>query len=221
MILFLFTFTACKSDEFDDVEIIYEEQSDNENGLLTDNKALDNLDISYARDFSNGTAWIEYTSSGTKYNSLINTKGEILCTYDSSYSVHPMDKKAGYVADHENGIYKIINSKGEVLVSSEDGDYDVIGANGDGMFFVYKYVSDINTSKHMFGIIDSDGDLIKPLKECRLISGINSNYVATNSRYLGAGMFAVKFNSYGYNTNSYLIYSAQTNMFFSLTVFIT
>lgn len=214
VILFLFTFTACKSDKFDDVEIIYEEQSDNENGLLADSKALDNLDISYARDFSNGTAWIEYTSSGTKYNSLINTKGEILCTYDSSYSVYPMDKKAGYVADHENGIYKIINSKGEVLVSSEDGDYDVICANGDGMFFVYKYVSDIDTSKHMFGIIDSDGKLIKPLKECRFTSGTLNNFVATNSRYLGAGMFAVGFDSYGYNTKSYLIYSAQTNMFF-------
>lgn len=172
----IFSLAACGKKN-SDIEVVkdYESQpasGDSEGGQ---NVALNPTEV---RNFSNGYAWVK--SSGSKSCSLIDTSGKIICTSTSWVSdsdeisgAHDMSNDACYVeenAGEKDGKviynYKIINKEGKVVASSEDGKFDEIYACGDNLFFVHKYESGIDVSRHLYGTINEKGEFVNQLREC-------------------------------------------------------
>lgn len=172
----IFSLAACGKKN-SDIEVVkdYESQPVSGNSEGGQNVALTPTEV---RNFSNGYAWIK--SSGSKSCSLIDTSGKIICTstsyvedYDGRNDAHDMSNDACYVKEKvgdKDGEaiynYKIINKEGKVVTSSTDGKFDEIYASGDNLFFVHKYESGIDVSRHLYGTINEKGEFVNQLREC-------------------------------------------------------
>ena len=164
--------------------------------------------VSKAYDFSNGLAWVIYSKDNTEYCGLIDETGKIL--YSEIYENQIFHKPSGaltYV--EENGNYKLINSTGKVVLSSDNGDIDKILAVGDGKALVYKYNGNIDTSENLYGVIDCDGNWVQPLKDWGF------NISDRTFMYAGEGMF-IAYTGSSFQSDSVFIYNSNdaSNMFF-------
>lgn len=183
-----------------------------------DNENLNAVKITRAGNFSDGCAWIKYTESEIEHYGLINKKGKLLFSVNeadgkSLYTYASMDGGIGYYGYSriDNRYYTIVNSNGKVLASSENQDFDVVLAYGDGKALVYKKDADITTTKHMYGVIDSTGKWIYPLTEWEIgyaTGGISGTDIL--AYYLGENMFAVCFGHRMY-TDSYILFNSDTS----------
>lgn len=155
-------------------------------------KELDVSTITEVRDFSNGFAWICNTTETGKKWSLIDTSGKVIY---SSRHVQPDYRNVSdvcgnacytfeYDPDSGNELYKIINTDGNVVASSENGEFDEILGCGDNLFFVHKYEGGIDSDRHLYGTINDKGEFVNPLKEL-----INIGFEARRAEYAGAKMF--------------------------------
>lgn len=164
----IFSLAACGKKN-SDIEVVkdYESQpasGDSEGGQKTA------LNLTSFNKFVNGYAWVK--SSGSESYSLIDTSGKIICT-STAIEIHDMSNDACYVKEKvgdKDGEaiynYKIINKNGKIVASSTDGKFDEILAAGDNLFFVHKYESSIDVSRHLYGTINEKGEFVNQLREC-------------------------------------------------------
>ena len=190
----IFSLAACGKKKNSDIEVVkdYESQpasGDSEGGQ---NVALNPTEV---RNFSNGYAWIE--SSGSSVCSLIDTSGKIICT-STAIEIHDMSNDACYVKEKvgdKDGEaiynYKIINKDGKIVASSADGKFDEILAAGDNLFFVHKYESSIDVSRHLYGTINEKGEFVNKLRECPYgeLSETYTSYIGAKAFRVGAGVY--------------------------------
>lgn len=189
----IFSLAACGKKN-SDIEVVkdYESQpasGDSEGGQ---NVALNPTEV---RNFSNGYAWIE--SSGSSVCSLIDTSDKIICT-STAIEIHDMSNDACYVKEKvgdKDGEaiynYKIINKDGKIVASSADGKFDEILAAGDNLFFVHKYESSIDVSRHLYGTINEKGEFVNKLRECPYgeLSETYTSYIGAKAFRVGAGVY--------------------------------
>ena len=190
----IFSLAACGKKKNSDIEVVkdYESQpvsGDSEGGQ---NVAL-NLISAY--NFVNGYAWVK--SSGSESYSLIDTSGKIICT-STAIEIHDMSNDACYVKEKvgdKDGEaiynYKIINKDGKIVASSTDGKFDEILAAGDNLFFVHKYESSIDVSRHLYGTINEKGEFVNKLRECPYgeLSETYTSYIGAKAFRVGAGVY--------------------------------
>lgn len=220
-LVLIFSLAACGKKN-SDIEVVkdYESQpasGDSEGGQ---NVALNPTEV---RNFSNGYAWIE--SSGSSVCSLIDTSGKIICTstsyvedYDGRNDAHDMSNDACYVKEivgDKDGEtiynYKIINKEGKVVTSSTDGKFDEILAAGDNLFFVHKYESGIDVSRHLYGTINEKGEFVNQLRECPY--GVLEK---DKTKYIGGKAFLVNMDG-SYYGNLYVYMSSNGKYFGEVT----
>lgn len=220
-LVLIFSLAACGKKN-SDIEVVkdYESQpasGDSEGGQ---NVALNPTEV---RNFSNGYAWVK--SSGSKSCSLIDTSGKIICTSTSWVSdsdeisgAHDMSNDACYVeenAGEKDGKviynYKIINKEGKVVASSEDGKFDEIYACGDNLFFVHKYESGIDVSRHLYGTINEKGEFVNQLRECPY--GVLEK---DKTKYIGGKAFLVNMDG-SYYDHLYVYISSNGKYFGEVT----
>lgn len=196
----IFSLAACGKKKNSDIEVVkdYESQpasGDSEGGQ---NVALTPTEVN---DFSNGCAWVK--SSGSESYSLIDTSGKIICT-STATEIHDMSNDACYVKEKvgdKDGEaiynYKIINKDGKIVASSTDGKFDEILAAGDNLFFVHKYESSIDVSRHLYGTINEKGEFVNQLKEYPFDSYNHEKFT-----YFGVNAFGI-LDYYFYSDHSF------------------
>ncbi len=218
----IFSLAACGKKKNSDIEVVkdYESQPASGNSEGGQNVALNPTEV---RNFSNGYAWVK--SSGSKSCSLIDTSGKIICTstsyvedYDGRNDAHDMSNDACYVKEKvgdKDGEaiynYKIINKEGKVVTSSTDGKFDEILAAGDNLFFVHKYESGIDVSRHLYGTINEKGEFVNQLRECPY--GVLEK---DKTKYIGGKAFLVNMDG-SYYDHLYVYMSSNGKYFGEVT----
>ena len=220
-LVLIFSLAACGKKN-SDIEVVkdYESQPASGNSEGGQNVALNPTEV---RNFSNGYAWVK--SSGSKSCSLIDTSGKIICTstsyvedYDGRNDAHDMSNDACYVKEKvgdKDGEaiynYKIINKEGKIVASSTDGKFDEILAAGDNLFFVHKYESGIDVSRHLYGTINEKGEFVNQLRECPY--GVLEK---DKTKYIGGKAFLVNMDG-SYYGNLYVYMSSNGKYFGEVT----
>lgn len=134
-----------------------------------ENDAEESYTVTEVSDFSDGYAWIYAynTQTGNKNNSqkvCINSSGEIQFFLDEKIqgeSFEVTDFKDGYcIVSNENDEEFIINTKGEIMLSSKDEMFDRVLSFGGGYFVVEKYINDYHTAEYKAFIINEKGEQI-------------------------------------------------------------
>ncbi len=173
----------------------------------TDESTPYSINLTKAGNFSDGAAWIlYYDENEVEQLALINTNGKIIYKELAETNVLP-DEMAGvsYIKD-TRGNYKIISKDGNIVATSENADFDSVLACGDGLALVYKY-SGPKDSKHLYGVINSTGELITDYIE------LDSRCIA--AAYKGSGMFSIELSAstrwalLNTNTGRYIFIAAR------------
>lgn len=170
-----------------------------------------NLQVTKAYDFSEGYAWVEFTRDGVECYGLIDTQGKIIYedVYNNQkqYEFYPMSGSMCYMSCGD--VYSLLNSKGEKIMSSENGDFDEVLAAGDGRALVYKNNSGVKETEYIYGVIDSSGNWVQPLSDWDIYLDVMF--------YAGDGMFVYR-DDYKYsNFDRYLIYNSITDVFYDIS----
>lgn len=193
-LVLIFSLAACGKKKNSDIEVVKDYESQPVSG---DSEGGQNvaLNLTKVNDFSNGYAWVK--SSGSESYSLIDTSGKIICT-STAIEIHGMSNDACYVKEKvgdKDGEaiynYKIINKDGKIVASSADGKFDEILAAGDNLFFVHKYESSIDVSRHLYGTINEKGEFVNKLRECPYgeLSKTYTSYIGAKAFRVGAGVY--------------------------------
>lgn len=186
-------------------EYFYKESKSDSNEVVQSEKT--DLVVSKAYDFSDGYAWVQFKKDGVEYYGIIDTDGKIIYedTYNNqnAYRFYPMSGSICYMSC--SGVYNIIDSNGKILMSSESGEIDEVLAVGDGRALVYKNNSGVNSSEHLYGVLDSNGNWIQQLSDWG--AELSSSY---SWYYAGDGMFV-------FNANSKIIYNSNDNSCMSIS----
>lgn len=206
----IFSLAACGKKKNSDIEVVkdYESQpvsGDSEGGQKTA------LNLTSAYNFVNSYAWVK--SSGSESYSLIDTSGKIICT-STAIEIHDMSNDACYVKEKvgdKDGEaiynYKIINKDGKIVASSTDGKFDEILAAGDNLFFVHKYESSIDVSRHLYGTINEKGEFVNQLKEYPFDSYNHEKFT-----YFGVNAFGI-LDYYFYSDHSFFYMPCNGNYY--------
>ena len=96
---------------------------------------------------------------------MIDNTGKILYKNENDGVGKPFSGGISIFTPRRGDNQILLNSEGTVVGSTESGTFDMILAYGDGLAFVYKNASDITSEKHMYGVLDKDGNWIVPLWE--------------------------------------------------------
>ncbi len=195
----------------------------NETGSLpgTDNGGEDepkneysSIIIKNANSFSDGVAYVNLLATKEtdgltvteEFPALINTKGEILHKFiDENYSSRNITFKNGVYHDST----KIYNKSFDVIASPESHGYDEIIYFIDdratysehiqdcGYFLVHKTESTSETEKHLFGVIDINGDYTVPLSSEHPISTqleeCGYKFKDIGIFYVGGGYYSINY----------------------------
>lgn len=184
------------------------------NTFITENGKEKLYEIAYADNFSDGYAWININETKNKNNeqrACIDKSGKIQFflddIVDSCANIQVSDFKDGFCVI--NVEYKdekdkdiIINTKGEIVMSSTDGIFDKVLCFGNGYFAVEKYVNDFHTAEYKVFIIDHNGNQIGDY----CLSSQDSK--STSVYYRGEGVFEFK-NSL--NSNHFSLFFTKNN----------
>ncbi len=183
-----------------------------------------NCEIQKLGNFSDGVAWVTYKdySDGEVYTALIDTKGKILYKQTNVYAngvvnfVCPLTDGITYIAEPVDTareyMYTIINSKGEIVATSESGLFDEVLAIGDGMALVYKYEGPKN-EKYLYGIIDQNGEFVVDYFDLGTYHG-NPYYISNvygQAAYIGNGIFKIGIDTDEYSLARFCFVDAVNN----------
>lgn len=146
-------------------------------------------------DFSEGRAWVGVEIDDELYVSLVDENGKILYKNKDDGAGRPVSGGMTLFVTRYEKDQVLLNSDGKVLGSKSEGTFDRVLAFGGGLAFVYKDASDINAEKHLYGVLDKNGNWIVEFWE-------DAKAIATsNWEYFGDGVFyasrkGVLFNAY-------------------------
>ena len=174
--------------------------------------------ISYAYDFSDGIAWVEFYNPNTESEckGLLHTSGEIFALEEElqGYRVGtPFSGGYAYVLI-DNG-FCILDQYGNITTEqiAEDGSTYRIIAGGDGVYLVYQEIRTMTVNEDRYGIIRYDGEwLVELSTESPLgIGYADRTYNPIEFYYLGNHIFAADENGFSSDQSRKLFYDADTN----------
>lgn len=162
------------------------------------------------------------------YEGLFNSNGEIFYYYEDvedeySVSFTSIGNGAGVVTilnwRTDTLISQtLLNENGQKIIESGDAFDRIIGC-GDGLMLVYKNTSTIATEEHSYGVLDCNGNWVKPLTAgtelpIRELSTVYFSYELSDYDYIGDGVFMAHDEAYyGYN---YILFNSNTNKSYSI-----
>ena len=151
-------------------------------------KNIMQVKYTFCGEFQDGFAFIAWEQGKEEYGAMIDVNGNIIYQTTGASGLRVRDWRhlgngaaAIEFKDGVDTVFAIINSKGELIKSSKDGDFDRILATGDGMALVYKEKASVVSIEHLYGTLDVDGNWIHSLTK-----GSDDSYSAI---YGGEGMF--------------------------------
>ncbi len=105
--------------------------------------------------------YIVFTKESKEYAGILNTNGEIFYYIEGDFIAYEwagndtvITKEYDMDTDDFHN-YDIINSKGEIVATSRNGDFDTIVGCGDDLVLVYKNTGNISNEEHSYGVINS------------------------------------------------------------------
>lgn len=209
-LILIFSLAACGKKN-SDVEVVkeYESQVPEDNAKGEQKIVLSSIET--ARDFKNGYSWVELSGSKSVY-SLVDTKGNVIYTSPQNTYPRNMSNDACFIivgTEKDKYEYMIINKKGEIVASSAEGNFDKILASGDNLFLVYKYEGGIDSSRHLYGVVNEKGEFVNELRECPFIEELDlysQSGVRDGAKYIGAKSFQLtgKWDYYRYHHVVYM-----------------
>ncbi len=167
------------------------DDSTNNGGGTTSSQSgykITNVFRSEAGYFMDGYGCVKYSKNNKNYYGFINTSGKILYSEEvvNGQEIFVIGKGGYLIVTNET--CKVIGSGGKVKATLT-GEYEV-KADGGGYAFLYQDASDISTVKHLYGVIDYNGNWVEPLEDL----GASGKW--DNLAYIGDGMFAVRDSEY-------------------------
>lgn len=160
-------------------------------------------------DFSDGRAWVGYKKDNTSYYyGLIDENGKILYSEPTSNVKSLMKPSGGLTAIKCDNCNKLIDFSGNVIMSSDNGEFDDIFAVGDGKAFVYKFNRSIDTYETLYGVVDSNGNWVQPLKKFKKFSDIDFYHYYD---YAGDGFFY-------FEASGVDFFDSNSNNFFTIDI---
>ncbi|MBQ8230080.1 MAG: hypothetical protein IJZ32_05250 [Clostridia bacterium] len=130
---------------------------------LGENKGIgtSNYKMEDGENFIDSRAWVKYNAG--KYNEylgFIDTTGKILYSETlENQKTYNIGKGSGLIVTEET--CKLINAKGEIVLTIDEKTE--IKAYGGGYAWVYQNKSTITDLEHLYGVIDYQGNWVKPL----------------------------------------------------------
>lgn len=135
------------------------------------NKSPLNAKITYAGEFQDGYAFVSFRQGQTDYGAIIDIAGVIQFRKEIQTigEAHDVVENWLYMGDHVYAIsylkgahseYAIMDVSGNILASSENGDFDLIVTVGDGLAIVYKKVLSGIEYTHCYAAFDKSGKIV-------------------------------------------------------------
>lgn len=198
IILCLIYITGCtdthnlnKPDAYDDNN--FSQQEMHSNGDFSNEFAI--IDVLTHND---GLAWVNYyNTEGVEKFALVDQKGNELFTIPENNIKNPKYIKASekglscyayYVG--EERVHNLVNSKGEVVASSTNGEFDSIVGCGLEYALVYKHEAGLYSSEQMIATLDQNGNIVHDY--IPFMSPPSMNADKPLARYLGDGLFLLE-----------------------------
>lgn len=161
----------------------------------------------------NANAEIEFEMNDKTYSGIINSKGEIIYySEESRINWTSIGNGAGFVTTYtgdDTEIYDLFNEYGHKTFTADGDVFDSIIGYGDGLVLVYKNTSSITNEEHSYGILDSNGNWIKPLTVGPTIPLKYPSGTLTY-KYYGDGVFI------SCSSNTYILFNTRTNLVLKL-----
>ncbi len=180
-------------------------------------QVVTNISINTIYDsIRDGIGEVDFEMNDKTYTGCFNSNGEIFFYYCcEEYEYSPILKLigngAGFVTIKKDYStiekYILFNEKGQKIMKSGDV-FDKIIGYGDGLMLVYKNTSTITTEEHSYGVLDCNGNWVKPLTAG---TELPVPYYASWSdyNYIGDGVFMARREVYsGYK---YILFNSNTN----------
>lgn len=153
-----------------------------------------------SRGFSDGSAYVVYEKNGASYFGVMDTDGNIYGSLEGGYNYwSDMGNGASYF---DFGVLMIMNADHEITAVVRE--YDEIVASGYGKIWIYKCEKSIDGTKHLYGLMDSEGEWVVPFTDLGMAppSGVSS-FVSMVSEDI------LLFNDFYSYYNHYTIYNAK------------
>ena len=167
--------------------------------------------------FVDGLMKISYKQEDTTYWGVVNTNGEVIYSQEGALNGwNHMGNGTGWVsiynAETKKRDYFIINNQGEKVVSNVELGFDKIIGAGNGLAWVYKYQTGINGAKHLYGVINSKGEWVSPMREVDF--KYSDDYLSSYSKLMGDNFFVYYY--YTANSGNYFVYNINTGVGFQV-----
>lgn len=161
--------------------------------------------------FVDGIAKITYERENQEFWGLININGDVIYTQEGSWNRwNHIGNGVGWISKYDDNTetyeYQIINSQGEVVASSANGEFDQIICAENGLVWVYKYQSGINGAKAFYGVMDGNGEWVAPMTQSDIF--YSSGFLDTEAYMLGEDYFVYDY--YGGWRDNYIVYNYKT-----------
>lgn len=169
----------------------------------------------YEDNSQNGLTEISFIKDGALYQGIVNSEGKIIYSVrkaeDESYIFIGKDTVLVVEANPYTEApcpVKLINGSGDLIKTWDVSEYDRIVDYGDGMLMVYKSKSTIEGTRHIYEILNEEGE------SCQGELILNKEFYSEHSKYLGDGVFAVCTNTtYGGKRDYYFINAGSGKQF--------
>lgn len=181
------------------------------------NQVGTNVNVSEINSVYNGNATIKFKMNDKSYSGVINSKGEIIYYSETAYiDWTPVGNGAGFVTTYtgnDKNEYTLFNEDGQRTITVDGDIFDTIIGYGDGLILVYKNTSTIALEEYSYGVLDCNGNWIKPLTAGTQLPN-PSSWGWEPFKHFGDGVF-ITYDYYGYN-HHYIMYNTNTNRSYSL-----
>ena len=159
--------------------------------------------------FVDGVAVITYKKDNVYYSGIINTQGKIIYTTSQLSSYIHIGKGSTVLTvvnteTHKSELKYLINSTGNIVFEFEAGTELV--SYGDGLALIYKRNDTITEIEHLYGVIDSAGNIVQPMTNM-------GTYNNEEHYYAGEGVFAIAVWTGVYH-NNYVFWNSGTGKAF-------
>lgn len=213
---------GCNHEEGDDTNTV--EPNDNTTGTvdgnLTNETNPEEVDIEVQKIGTDldGDIAVKFTKENQDYIGIVNKFGEIFyyCHSNVFYDYAAIGNEAYLLTTYDDNYeknYTLIGSDGQETVLDKTLFDKIIGYGG-GLISVYKNTSTITTEEHSYGVLDHNGNWVKPLSAGVKLPFLSNSTTGWNTcvfEYYGDGIFIA------YNYGNYMLFNTNTNQVITLS----
>lgn len=172
--------------------------------------SLANYEITSAREFSEGLAWINYEKDSQEYTGCIDKSGKLMFYYEGDYGISTFEDGYAYLTQSDT-VY-MVDTKGNVvssypvapgyIISGQEKKSQVSGARvwGGGYVLYQEFGASFDEpSTFIYSVLDKDGNKLHEFTH-------EDTKTLLELYYLGNGVFA-----YSFKVGETCLYFAKTD----------